>query len=441
MGLFASSSRIGSTFCQNAVKIGEVVILGGGFGGLNTALALERLCGQRLSCRITLVDRVSEHLYTPLLYEVASGFLVEPVRTCPGRLRQGVCVGFEEFRTIIGSRHINFLAGEVAGLDQKERQVILTDGRRLNYDVLVVALGSETNFFEVAGAAELTLPLKTLLDAFRVRARLHDFLEFYRAGKEERITLTVVGAGATGVELSCEIGNFFSRLSRVGVLRNGDWSVRLIEAGPEILRGFSAKARQEAGRRLEQLGVEVMTSTRVSAVEKGAIILTAKERPPDRFEADVIVWCGGIRPNRAVSLLGLPLTSDGRLKVGANLRVDSQLPIFALGDAAAVALPADRIAPPLAQVAVEQARLTAQNIIRMKNSQPLQSWAGRLKWPAVIPLGGRRAVAEFGPLCLRGLGAYLLRKAADARYLFSILPPRYAFRVWWQGAKTYLQND
>lgn len=411
----------------------RIVILGGGFGGLITALELERRCGRIGACEILLVDRRSEHVYTPLLYEVASGFLREPGRVCRGTLKGGVCVSFEQYREIIGSKRVQFVKDEVVGLDRASKRVLLKEHEPIAYDDLVIALGAETNDYGIKGLVRYAFPLKSLHEAYTLRARLHAFLERYRDGVEERLCVVVGGAGATGVELAGEVGNFFRRLTQEGVLKKSDWSVRLVESGPEILAPFDPRVRAAARKRLRELGVEIQVNTKIHEVKEHAVALTTDGITQER-EADVVVWCGGIRPSQTLYHLDLPLGPKGHVDVGATLCVKGETEVFALGDATAVA-------PPLAQAAIQQASVLAENLVRHREGRSLLAWRAPKRWPAIIPVGGQFAILSFHGWVLVGRLGFLARKVADARYLFRILPPREAWQVWWKGARTYLQND
>ncbi len=398
-----------------------------------TALELERRCGRIGTCGIILVDRSSEHVYTPLLYEVASGFLQDLGRVCRGELKAGVCVSFEQFRSIIGSRHIRFVRAEVVGVDHSAKQVLLNGGENIPYDDLVIALGSQSNDYGIKGIQQYAFPMKTLHEAYRLRARIHEFLERYRDGVEQKISIIVGGAGATGTELAGELGNFFKRLTHEQVLGDDAWSVQLVETGQEILSAFPSPVRKMARQRLAKLGVTVLTNTRIEELTEKTIRLTTQKETQET-EADVVVWCGGIKPNALLASLGMPLVSNGHLDVDAFLRVNGEEEIFALGDVTA-------LAPPLAQVAIAQASTLAENLIRHVEKMPMRVWRAKKTWPAVIPIGGRFAIITIGRFVFQGSLAYWVRKVTDARYLLHILPFKEAWHVWSQGARTYLKND
>jgi len=425
------------------VKTHRVVILGGGFAGLNVALLLEKCCGafSESPIEIILVDRHPEHLYTPLLYEVASGFLETPSRVCRGGLRQGLCVGFEEFRTIIGSKMIHFHAGDVEGVDPARNVVHLKGQEDLTYDDLVIALGSETNFFGINGLQTHAFALKSLREAFAIRSALHDFLDRYREGKEEKLQVVVGGAGASGTEFAAEVANFFQRLQREGVLQSQSWSVQLVEMGPEILSMCAREVARAASNRLANLGVEVLRSTRIEEVTERSIRLL-NSAGIQELEADVVVWCGGIKPSQVLKQCGVPLGPKGHVMIDDTFLVQGLSNVFALGDAAQFQDPHTKeFVPSLAQAAIAQAEIVAQNIAQHLENKPLMRWHPPHYWPFILPLGGVYAIATIGRFTLRGPLAYLLRKGADLRYLLRILPFFYAMKVWFEGAKTYLKND
>lgn len=419
----------------------RVVILGGGFGGLSTALQLERRSRRMKSCEILLVDRHSEHLYTPLLYEVATGFLDEPTKECRGELRQGICISFEQFRTIIGARHIRYKRAEITGLDTKKRQVLVEEGEPIPYDDLVIALGSETNFFDVPGLEAHAHPMKTLHDAYRLRGKLHAYLERYREGKEQFIAVVVSGAGPTGTEFAAEVANFFQRLVKKGVIRRDSFSVTLVDAAPDVLMPFPPALRAAARRRLSSLGVRVVMGRKVKEVKKGSVVI-ATEQDVEEWESDLVVWCGGIKPSRVLEHFPLPKGPKGHLDVEATLHVKGEENIYALGDGAQFLDEKGVPVPALAQTAIAESRLVAENLVRHFEKRPLKRWQPPDHWLQVAPMGGGFALARVGgAVNVHGRIGYYVRKAADMRYFLRILPWRFAMELWMHGAKTYIKND
>lgn len=420
----------------------RIVIVGGGFAGLRTALELEKRCARLKDCAITLIDRNPEHLYTPLLYEVSSGELEEPGKTCAGELRSGVCVRFDAYANIVRKKHVRFVRGEVAEIDREGQRVVLAGGDRIPYDDVVVAIGMETATYGVPGVAEHAHAMKTLRDAFVIRERIHRFLDAYKEGKERRISITVAGGGATGVEFAAETANFFRRLAREGILQEADFDIALIEAGPDILMMFPPKVRARARRRLESLGVKVRAETKLKEVREGAIVSTGKDGTDLTSESDVTVWTAGVRPLAKAKEWGLPVDDRGFIRVDRTFAIDGMKNAYALGDCVAVLHPKTKTkVPALAQVATREAGIVAENIARHLERKALTMWNPPERWATVVPMGGTYAIADLGWTCVCGWLGYSIRKIADLQYFLSILPPGEAWKLWRTGSKVYLKND
>jgi NADH dehydrogenase len=420
----------------------KIVIIGAGFAGLRTALELEKRCARIKECTITLIDRNAEHLYTPLLYEVSSGGLEEATEQCLGELKSGVCVKFDDYVNIVKKKHIRFRRAEVVGINVEEQSVALKDGERIPYDDLVVAVGVETATYGIPGVAEHALPMKTLADAFRIREKIYRFVSAYKGGKERHLAIIVVGGGATGVEFAAETANFFQRLVEGGVLQWEDFEVRLVEAGSDILMMFPPEVRRLARRRLSSLGVEVMTETKLNEVKPGTVTITGKDGQARELEADAAVWTAGVKPLGVGKDWGLPTDEKGFIIVDQSFAVEGMKNAYALGDCVALVHPKTKArVPALAQVAVREAGVVAENIARhLERKLPLR-WNPPEKWATVVPMGGKYAIADVGPIRLYGRAGYAVRKAADLMYFLSILPPREGWKLWRTGARVYLNND
>lgn len=420
----------------------RIVIIGGGFAGLRTALEIEKRRARIKDCSITLIDRNAEHVYTPLLYEVSSGELEASGKTCAGELRSGVCVRFDAYANIVRKKHVRFVRGEVAAIDREGRLVVLAGGEQIPYDDVVVAIGMETATYGIPGVAEYARSMKTLRDAFAIRERIHGFLDAYKAGKEKRISIAVAGGGATGVEFVAETANFFKRLAADGVLQEADFDLTLVEAGPDILMMFPPPVRARARRRLESLGVRVLVETKLKEVREGSVVSTAKDGTDTASEADVTVWTAGVRPLAAAKEWGLPVDERGFVRVDRSFAVEGTKNAYALGDCVAVLHPKTKAkVPALAQVATREAGIVAENIARHLERKAPTLWNPPEKWVTVVPMGGAYAIADFGWTCVCGWAGYAVRKIADLQYFLSILPPREAWKLWRTGSKVYLKND
>jgi NADH:ubiquinone reductase (H+-translocating) len=331
----------------------RVLILGGGFGGLTVARELERKLGRDPSVEITLVNRENFFLFTPMLHEVATSDLdlttiVNPARTM--------------------LRHVQFLAGEINHIDIEKRRVFVSHGfdhhqHTLEFDFLVLSLGSVTNLHGIPGLREHALTMKTLGDAMRLRNHLIAQLEEADSEccrvKEPLLTFVVAGGGFAGVETIAGINDFVrGALRSYPHLKQTMLRVVLIHSAPMILPELKEELGVYARRRLAERGVEIRLNTRVEQFSGRTVALS----DGTSIETNTLVWTAGTSPN---PLLGsIPCAkSGGRLLVTEFLELQVQPCVWALGDCSAIQ---DRrtggFYPPTAQHAFRQARIVAHNV-------------------------------------------------------------------------------
>ncbi len=435
----------------------NIVIIGAGFGGLRVALDLEKKLRFQKDCHITVVDRRAHHLYTSLLYEVATGYFEKETSECEGLLKAGACMLLERFPTIVSGHRIKFLPCDAARIETETREILCSDGGKISYDSLVLAMGSVVDYPPIEGLKENALALKTIDDALAIRRKVRDYIDRRRAGAEEKITIVICGAGATGVELASELTGFFDQQMTKGHLALGDFSITLVEATSRVLGIFNPVISRWALDRLHRLGVKVMLDTCVKRIVKGSVILAPRplkagekedallcEFAPETektVEADIIVWAGGVRTQKVIEDSGLPIDRKGRAQVDATLRVKGFENIFAVGDCASLEDPVTKQPlPTLARIALTEGKLAARNVKHALMDGQLETY-GRPLSGAVIPMGGKWALAEVGPVRFYGWPAYALRKLIDLKYFLSILPVREAFTFWLRGARVYIKND
>lgn len=372
----------------------RVLILGAGFGGLTTAMELAKLDS---GLEVTLIDRVNFHLFTPILYQVATG-LVEP-----GHIAYAV-------RSIAREYGFGFREGEVVDVDLDGRRVVLDSGE-LSYDALVVALGSTTNYFGNEGLRQHALPLKTLRDAIGIRNRILD--QFERAEAEQdlgrkraRLTLVVVGGGATGVEL---IGSIRT-LVGTGLLRDypaigaSDVRLVLVEGGPSLLGGIDPWLGDRARDHLTRKGVEVMLDTTVTEVTPEG----ARLQDGTFIASRTVIWAAGVRPTPITADLALEKGRDGRLVVDEYLQVADRPGVYALGDCAWFPVRAQdgKPAPPNAATAVREARVVAHNVAAELGGGARRRYEYRSEGN-LVSLGQGDAVVDVRGVRLEGLPAWL----------------------------------
>ena len=368
----------------------HVVIIGGGFGGLNAAKAL-----RRAPVSVTVVDRHNHHLFQPLLYQVATATL------SPGDIASPI-------RWILRrSRNTRVWLGEVRTIDLKNRRITLADGVSIGYDYLIIATGTSHTYFGHDGWAAHAPGLKTLEDALAIRRRI--LVAFEQAEREtdparqqRLLTFVLVGGGPTGVELAGTLAEI-ARQTR-SEFRNIDTHktrIVVIEAGPTILPSFASALRDAARRSLSRLHVEVRENTRVTAVEVGAVMLGA-----ERLEAGTILWTAGVAASPITSMLGVPLDRAGRVVVEPDLSLPGHPDAFVIGDAAAFLDAEGHQLPGVAQVAMQGGTHAARTIVRRLRREPPQPFVYHDRGSLAI-IGRGSAIADIRGLRFSGPLAWL----------------------------------
>lgn len=346
----------------------KIVIVGGGAGGLELATTLGHKLGRKGKAQITLVDKNRTHLWKPLLHEVAAGSLDDGVDAL-------------SYRAHAKNHGFNFKLGALTEIDRDKKQIHLAelidqDGIQilpesfLEYDTLVMALGSVSNDFSTQGVAENCIFLDSPQQAKKFHHRMLN--KFLQLGTQEtkQVSVAIVGAGATGVELSAELYNSLQQVASYGFdeIKSSDLKVTLVEAGDKILPALPERISSSAHQELSKLGVNVCTQTLVTeATEQGLIT-----KQGNLIEADLMVWAAGIKaPDFLKEIAGLETNRVNQLVVNGYLQTSLDSAIYAIGDCASFALPEGGFVPPRAQSAHQMASLVAKNIIATINSKAL----------------------------------------------------------------------
>jgi NADH dehydrogenase len=361
----------------------RVVILGAGFGGLTAAKALAK------DADVTVVDRHNFQTFLPLLYQVATAGLAadhvaHPVR---GALRKS---------------GVKFRMGSPISVDHKNKSVKLDSSETLEFDHLVVALGSSTADFGVKGVAEHALGMKSVHEAIGIRAEvMRRFEDLCRFEDQTRLSLTVVGGGPTGVEMAGAL----AELKR-GPLKNDEANaakhidIYLIEAGPRILPMFSERLSARAKKDLEKLDVKVLLNTAVEEVKPRQILVKGQDAIP----SEVTIWAAGVKGEPTGALLNLPLEGT-RISVEQNLRVNNYPHIWAIGDISGAKDKTGHFLPMVAPVAMQQARWVAKQIIRSNRGQALQDFK-YLDKGSMATIGRHKAIVQFKGIQITGALAW-----------------------------------
>jgi NADH:ubiquinone reductase (H+-translocating) len=371
----------------------QVVIVGGGFGGLHAALRLAR---QR-ELEITLIDQRNHHLFQPLLYQVATAGLGAEAIAVP-------------IRSVLSRfRNVRVLRTRAVAVDIHKAELQSEAGRHV-YDYLLLACGAVHSYFGNEEWEAFAPGLKTVEQALEVRRRI--LTAFEEAEKESDpqarrrlLTFAVIGGGPTGVELAGAIGEI-SRFVLARDFRNIDPKlarVVLIEAGPRILPSFSEKQASRAVRDLESLGVQVWTSSRVTRVDRDGV-----EIGSERILCATALWAAGVQASPLGLTLGCALDPSGRVPVGPDLSLPGYPEIFVLGDQALARNPdSGRPFPGLAPVAVQQGRFAARQIANDLAGRPRERFR-YVDRGNLATIGRNRAVGQVGRLGVSGWAAWLL---------------------------------
>ena len=386
----------------------HVVILGGGFAGINAAASLGRD-----PVRVTVVDRRNFHLFQPLLYQVATGGLSPADITSP-------------LRSVLKRQpNTTVLQAEVVDLDPQGRCVILADGA-VDYDFLLVATGVDHHYFGREEWRRCAPGLKSVEDALEMRARV--LSAFERAEREsdpvERdrlLRFVVVGGGPTGVELAGAIGEL-ARHTLSGEFRGidpGTATVVLVELGPRILSTYPEPLSAAAVRSLERLGVTVRTGTAVAQIDRrGAVLRHAAGE--ERIEAATVLWAAGVRPTPPPGILarkiGCDLDRSGRVRVAPDLSVPGHPEIFVLGDLAHVVDRSGAPVPAVAPAAMQMGRHAARAIRARVRGHETPAFRYVDKGSLAV-IGRAAAVADLGRLRFTGYPAWLLWLFIHIMYL------------------------
>lgn len=385
----------------------RILIVGGGYIGLYSALRLERLL-KGTAHVLTLVSPESFMQYQPFLPEVASGTIDPRAVVVP-------------LRRVL--RRTDVVGGEVTRIDHEVRAAIvrLADGeeRAYPYDHIVLGAGSRSRVLPIPGLAAHAVGFKTIAEAIYLRNRVLSQLD--RADEAEdpdrrraALTFVFVGAGFAGVEALGELEDLARSALRVyPKLRRSDMRWIMIEAAEAILPELDPKLADYARRRLEERAIEVRTGTRLDSIAEGVVRLSDGQA----FAAETVVWTAGVKPSPLPRVSGLPVDGAGRVKVDPALRVEGMDGAWAAGDVAAVPNVAEGgLFPPTAQHALRQARHLAENLAAELAGRPREPFAYRNKG-MLCSLGHYQGVADPFGVRIRGFPAWFLHRTYHLAYM------------------------
>ena len=377
---------------EPVVALPSVVIVGAGFGGLRVARGLSRA-----PVDVIILDRHNYHTFVPLLYQVATAGLE------PEEIAQPIR------RILRGAPNLRFRLNAVTGVDLA-RRVVTTDSGEISYDYLVLAAGSATSYFGLDSVVQVTSALRDLDDAERLRDRILGAFEAASAEEDpdrrrQLMTLIVVGAGPTGVELAGAL----AELRRHALPHDYpdldlSWArILLLEATDRILPGMPPNLRAKAQAKLGELRVEIRLGAPVAHVDANGVTLSSGETIP----AGAVMWVAGMRAPPLAEAVPTARDSAGRLVVSETLRLPGHPEAYAIGDMAHVGDPETRPHPMLAPVAIQQGALVAENILRGLASQSPKRFVYKDRG-TMVTIGRNAAIAHIFGLQLNGFIAWLI---------------------------------
>lgn len=387
--------------------IPRVVVLGAGYGGLQAALRLEGLSRKTGPLEIILVDTNNYHQLITKLHEVAAGS-ISPERAIIPLTR------------LLAGRAINFLQATVEKLHLDEQRVVTSAGE-VAYDALVVALGSETEFFGIPGAEESSFTLRSCTDALRIKSQLRKVVataadEPDEARRRPMLTFVISGGGFTGVELAAELADELPVLARAHGIDPRQVDLLILEAAKDIMPGFPAPLVGLARKILSEKRVTVRADSPVVRVAGSSVEI----KGGDALATQTLIWAVGVRCGDLLATSGLQTGVRGRAIVNPYLETVTHLNVYVVGDAALVLDPATgRPVAPSAQLAVGQGHLVGYNIWANSVARPRVAYRPKVLGE-VVSLGRRQGLARIRGHMFDGRLAKWLKEFAEMRYLYKI---------------------
>lgn len=422
--LVASGEKVKIRY-NDTMKKTKVIIVGGGFGGINCAKALANA-----NVDVTLIDKTNHHLFQPLLYQVATSEL------SPG----DIAVPLRSIFKHQGNTRI--VLGEVSSVDQQDKKVVLSGGDTLNYDYLVLAPGARHSYFGKDDWEKSAPGLKTLKDALAIREKI--LIAFEHAEREtdplkqkQYMTFVVVGAGPTGVEMAGAIAEIAKVTLRLE-FRNIDATksrIVLVEAGERILHVYSPNLSQKAHRSLERLGVEIKTKSMVTDVQASGLRIGE-----EWIDSATVIWAAGNAASPLLKTLTVPLDRAGRAVVESDLSIPGDPHVFVIGDAAAIfdkkGQPLPGVAPVASQEGKFVAKIIKSDLSGLRKKETFWYWDRG----TMATIGRFRAVAATFKMEFSGFFAWILWSFVHILFLIDFRSKVIVLFEWIWNLVTYKRS-
>ncbi|UJF34911.1 NAD(P)/FAD-dependent oxidoreductase [Paenibacillus hexagrammi] len=382
----------------------HILILGGGYGGILTALTARQHLNAS-EARITLVNRFSTHQIITELHRLAGGTIEEQAVALP-------------LSKVLKDKNVDILVDTVKEIKPNDKQVVLESGAVQSYDLLVVALGSETNYFGIPGLEENSFVLKSAADANKIRQHVEARLDAYKkSGDKADATIVVGGGGLTGVELVGEFADKLPEVCRSKGIDFNDVSLYCVEAGPSILPVFPKVLIDRAVESLEKRGVTFLTGVAITEATKNSVSL----KNGQTIQSNTIIWTGGVKGNPVVGSCGIA-EDRGRATVTSTLQSTSHPDVYLAGDCAVV-FPegGERPYPPTAQIAWQMGETVGYNLSVAIKGGAMDTFVPVFSG-TLGSLGRKDGIGIIGGnnTQLKGLPATMMKEASNIRYLSHI---------------------
>lgn len=386
-------------------NIPKIVILGAGYGGVLTALRLQKQLNYN-EADVTLVNKHDYHYITTHLHMPAAG------TDNPENARVSISKLIDEFK-------IDFVKSTVVQIRPQDKKVILEDGT-LSYDYLVIGLGGEPETFGIPGLLEHAMNIRSINSVRLIREHIeYQFARFKREPhRTDYLTFVIGGAGFTGIEFVGELADRIPELCREFDVDPNLVKIYNVEAGPSALPGFDPELVEYAMNVLTKKGVTFKIGTAIKSCSQDGVVVQKGEDPQEEIRSQTVIWSGGVRGNRLIEEAGFE-TMRGRVKVDDQLRVPGSDHVYVVGDNSLMFNPEGRPYPPTAQIAMQQGVVCAHNLVASIRNQPLKNFVFSNKG-TVASLGKGEAVGIAFGKKYKGRVAAWLKKLIDIRYLFII---------------------
>lgn len=387
----------------------NIVILGAGYGGLKVTQRLSELIGNQKENPIILVNKHNFHMFMTQLHESATGTSEF----------EDVSVPIEK---VLEGKNVTFIKGWVDNIDLKKRAVFISKGEKaLAFKYLVIALGSEPEYYNIPGLKENSMCLRSLYSSLEIRRRIEKILRELQnepAGprRQKMLTFVVGGGGLTGVEFAGELAHQLQQVKDDYQIEPGEYRIIMVEGAKELLPGLCSDLACYTRRTLEDMGVEVLTEEFVKEVTPQTIYLSSGKEIP----YSLLIWAGGVKGNRVLAQSGFLVEARGRVPVNEHLQYTEDPYVYLVGDnALAIDLNTDKPVLPTAQSAMQQGEIAAYNIYADITGQEKKAYRPSAIG-TLISIGRGRGLGEMKAFRLKGAAAAWLKELIPIKYRYSL---------------------